>query len=194
MATRGAAFAHPSPTDKGSTTRFQLCQPGVCCWEPSSGGFGEERAFNEGFASSGFFLCFGEHSAQLCTLSLCLPFLCKVPLFKQARDICPHPAVSSPLTRVPCISLCCCHPGQHGGKGDTGPSGLPPTFTPFRHFFPPLSVCTAALRAQHRGRNPPLPHSRAVHARPGGTQGPPHCSGCCQGDPGATSVTWVLPV
>lgn len=63
------------------------CASLVCAaGSPSSGGFGEERAFNEGFASSGFFLCFEEHPAQLCTLSLCLPFLCKVSHFKQARD------------------------------------------------------------------------------------------------------------
>lgn len=58
------------------------CVSLVCAaGSPSSGGFGEERAFNEGFASSGFFLCFEEHPAQLCTLSLCLPFLCKVTPF-----------------------------------------------------------------------------------------------------------------
>lgn len=62
------------------------CASLVCAAGSPSGGFGEEGAFNEGFASSGFFLCFEEQPAQLCTLSFCLPFLCKVPLFKQVQD------------------------------------------------------------------------------------------------------------
>lgn len=62
-----------------------------------------------------------------------------------------------------------------------GPSGLPPSFTTFRHFFPPILVCTVVLRPQHRGRRPPLLHSRAVHAW------------CHQWDLGATRLVWVLP-
>lgn len=115
------------------------------------------------------------------------------------------PSSVIPPTRVPCVSLCCCHPGQHGGKGDMGPSGLPPTFTTFRHFFSPVLVCTVVLRPQHCGRRLLLLHSCAVHV---GLQVGPRCHqtglgaasvtqvllvgpGCHQCDLSAASVTWV---
>lgn len=180
MATREAAFAHPSPTDKGSTTWFQLCQPGVCCWEPSSGGFGEERAFNEGFASSGFFLCFGEHPAQLCTLSLCLPFLCKVPLFKQARDICPHPAVSSPPHPCPQCFLVLLPSRAAWQEGGHGALRASPNFYPFQALFSPsLSL--------HSGAEGPAPRqATAAPSQP--------CRPCqARWDPGATTLLWGLP-
>lgn len=77
----------PTLPQKRAQLHCSSCVSLVCAaGSPSSGGFGEQRAFHEGPASSGFFLCFEEHPAQLCTLSLCLPSLSKVPLFKQAQD------------------------------------------------------------------------------------------------------------
>uniref|UniRef100_A0A663N1G8 Large ribosomal subunit protein bL28m n=1 Tax=Athene cunicularia TaxID=194338 RepID=A0A663N1G8_ATHCN len=59
-----------------------------------------------------FALRSAQPSAQLCTLSLCLPFLCKLRLFKQMQD------KQRALARA---QRCRPHvPRQHGGKGGRG--------------------------------------------------------------------------
>lgn len=94
---------------------------------PSSGGFGEERTFTEGFASSGFFLCFEEHPAQLCTLSLCLPFLCKVSLFKHGTSeghLSTPSSVTPPRPVSPVFPCAAAIWGSTVGKGTRGPQGF----------------------------------------------------------------------
>lgn len=173
------------------------CASLVCAAEsPSSGGFGEERTFNEGFASSGFFLCFEEHPAQLCTLSLCLPFLCKVSLFKHGTSeghlsipssvIPPHPCPLCFLVLLP----------SGAARWERGQGALRASSN-FYHFqalsFPRLgSHSGAEALAPWQVTAAPSQPCRPCQAA-GGTQVPPDWSGCCQRDPGPASGTWVLP-
>lgn len=104
-------------------------------------------------------------------------------------------SVIPPATRVPCLSLCCCHPGQRGGTGTWGPQGFLQLLPLLGTFFVPcLGLHSGAeAPAPWQGTTAPSQPCRPCQATSGSWL-PPDWSGCCQRDPGAASGTWVPPV